>query len=499
MSRSFRFARNVGFNMLGHLFTILVNFAVVPRLVDSLGHEGYGLYVLLFTVGAYLSLLSFGAGAAVVVHISSFSSSGDGRALKDALLQSAAFHLGGAALGAALLAIAAPILASRAFNLPPELMATGVWMLRCAAAAAICVCLLHWALAVMTGLQRFDWHNALNVSVGVSLPLGSLLLAWKGFGLESIALWYVGANALGAILGLAAACILLRPFLAKTGPRRLGPGEFARFSLGLWTGQIASSVTYQMDKVLIARAVSLRDLTLYSIPSGLIQRLQILPATVASVLAPMISEVGGQDAEETLRRMYLKSVRFLLWVMLPLDALLFALMPQFLTLWLGSDFGMESVWPARLLVLSQVFSILTVIPSSVAVGRARPWHLSALAWSQAVLSLVCWWYLLPRWQILGAALGALAAQAIPAIFYLSAIHKLLKLEPARYLEQGLLRPGLSAAALLLLVFPVHAWAGTWPRLLSLVLAGMLVYCASTWYWLPPEDRRLIKDFLRFQG
>jgi O-antigen/teichoic acid export membrane protein len=252
-------------------------------------------------------------------------------------------------------------------------------------------------------------------------------------------------------------------------------------------------VTFQLDRLFIARTSSLAALTLYAVPSGLLQRLQIFPAAVSTVLIPMMSEVSGGDGDETLRRMYVRSQRFLLWILLPALVLLFALMPQFLSLWLGGEFGGRSVWPARLLVVSQGFFFLNYSVNSVSASRDRPWYPSAVAWAQALISLGAWALLIGRYQLLGVALGSLLAQAIPTTVYLLVVHaKLLDLPAGRFISEALARPFLSAGLLLAAVMPFHQLASTWPRLLGMGAGGGALYYASAWRLLDRDDRELCR-------
>ena len=318
-------------------------------------------------------------------------------------------------------------------------------------------------------------------------------------GLRAAGVWYAAANAAGCLLILLAVFRLARRLPAARGQGDLSLRSFALYSLSLALGPVAWIVTFQCDKLFIANALPLSELTLYAVPAGLLQRLQVLPAVISTTLIPMMSELSGPQTQAALTRMYLKATRVVLWAVLPALVLFFALMPQLLTLWLGPEFGLRSVWPARLLVMSQAFFLLTFIPNSVAAGRGKPWYLSAAAWGQAAVSVLAWWWLIPRYSILGAALGSLLAQALPAVFYLRAVHKnILRLSWPDFLEGGLYAPLTSAAVLLAVVFPAHAWASSWPRLLALSGAGCALYYGSTWLLLDGDEREVVLKLMRWQ-
>ena len=497
--KSLRFARNVGFNVLGQVGTAAASFFAIPFLLHRLGGQTYALYILMHAVAGYLALLSFGAGTATVKYVAQFNAAQDARGLRAVLRYSAAMHLFGALAAAVFLLVGVRFCAVRLFHVPEPLLPAAILVLRCAAGAAIFTGLFQFACAVLQGLQRFDWNSLLAFSQNGLMPVGAAAAVALGLGLSGVAGWYVALSVGGGLLALSLARSALPAWRRGDGGEGLGLKAYGGYSLGLWLGALASMVSFQSDKIFLARGVSLAGLTLYAVPAGLLQRLAVLPAIIAAVLMPMLSEVQGPDASEALRRMYLKSVRFLLWAVLPAYALLFALMPQFLGLWLGGDFPALSVWPARLLVLSQAVYALNFIPNSVAAGRDRPWLLAGAAWAQALLSVLAWILLIPRYHLLGVALGSLIAQVLPTCVYLAVLHRrVLGLAPARYLDEGLRAPLVSAACLLAVVFPLHAWASGWGRLILLAAGGAAVYCASAWLSLTAEDRDLLRRFLRWE-
>lgn len=487
-TRAGRFLKNFGFSLGGQLVIAALNLVFVPMLVHGLGLETYGLYILLHAATNYLSLSVLGAGSSSVKFVAEAAGARDGRKLRDALKLSALLHsLGPIAAGAAL-AAAAPWLGVHLFHVGPELADRAAFVLRCAAAASVFWAASQWASSALQGVQRFDAYNVVLMLQSGLGTTGAALLVRAGHGLRAAALWYVGVNALAAAVALVLTWRLVRPVTrALPAGSGLAARRFVLYSFSLWLAPMAWIITFQFDKLFIARAASLTALTLYAVPSNLLQRLQILPASIGSVVIPMMSELGTEHHED-LARVYLKTQRFMLWLVLPVLAVLFAVMPQFLGLWLGGEFGGRSVWPARLLVLAQACYALTTVPNAAAMSRDRPSWMSALAWGQAIVSLIGWRLLIPRWQLVGVAAASLLAQLIPASVYLEAVHRLLKIGSWRFLTETLARP--AAAALLLAGFllTLHERATSWAALIALCAAGGAVYAAAAYALASREDR-----------
>ena len=491
--RSVRFVRNVGASIAGQVGLLLLSFFLTPRLIKALGVETYGLYILFQAALGYVALFYFGAGNSGLKFVAEYATRG-GRGLRQAVGYCFGIHIIGSLIGALALGWLAPVLALRLFHVPAPLLGPAVFVLRCAAAAAVFVSINQCSGAILGGLQRFDWQNAATFAQNGLLIVGATALAVHHFGINGVGRWYVLWNACVLAIPLYGLWRLLR----ERWPGAEGHLPFRRFlsfGLSLWTGQFAWLITFQFDRLFIARAQSLSALTFYSVPANLLQRLQFFPAVVSTVLVPMFSEIAHDD-DETVRRVYLRGMRFLLFMILPVLVLLFCLMPQFLGLWLGGGFSSVSVWPARLLVLAQAFLLLNYIPNAVVGGRGQPLHQSAVAWAQAIISVTAWGLLIGRLQLLGVALGSLLAQMIPTCAYLAATHRrLLKLPLSRFLDEGLTRPLACAGLLLAFVFPLHEAASTWPRLLGLGAGAGALYAALSWYAMEAGDKELFRKLV----
>ncbi len=491
MSRSARVARNVSWSLAGQVGIAAANLVLIPRLVRGFGIEDYGLYVLMYAASNYVQLFTFGAGSSTVRYVAERRAAGDGRGVRDALRYGAILHMGGAAFGALLLWLAAPRMTAF-FQVPPGLFAPGVAILRAAAVGAVFAAGVQWTQVALQGFQRFDWQSFFVLVQGILMPLGVAVLLFCGKGLRAAGMWYVAVSALSFFASAAVLRWIVRAEPACEGREGLSFREFVVCGLGLWPGPMAWIVANQLDKAFIARSLALSSLTLYAVPSGLLQRLQIIPGSVSTVLVPVVSEVRGDGAAEDLRCMYVRATRLLTGLLAPVYLLIFALMPQFLSLWLGGRFGTEGVWPARFLVLAQGVGLLAYTPNSMAVGRGRGWWLSAVAWGQAAVSLALWPLLIPRFGILGSALGSLCAQIVPVAFYLKRLNGLLGLSWRRYFEEALGPAALAGAALAVVVFPLHHLIGGWLSLIGLSAAGLSVYAVVLWSRLPLLDRDLIR-------
>jgi O-antigen/teichoic acid export membrane protein len=492
-SRSQRFFRNLRWNILGQFAGVALNFFVVPLLIGKLGKDAYGLYLLLHAPSIHLMILALGSGSAAVKYASELRADGDADGFKRLVRFTGLMHLAGPALGAMTLFISARFAATHVYGLDPQHLDAGVFVLRCGAVGAIAGALVNGCLSVLQGLQRFGASNFISFLHGAVIPVIAAVAASMGLGIETIGWGFP----LGLFLVLLPALWVTRRAVGELpdGPPSPIPlRDFVVWGISGWLGQVSWIVSNQFDKILITNALSLTALTLYSVPAGMLSRLQTLPASAALVLLPIIAELKGETATADLRRIYLKATRLLLWLVMPVLTTLFVLMPQFLGVWVGGDFSDSSVWPARLLIIAQVFTTLSMTPTIASFGTRHPWYSPALAWSQALLSAALWYPLVPRLGILGAATGTLVGQALPTLVVIFFVHRrLLKLRLVDYLREGVVPPLASAVAAAAAIFPFHGRATTWPLLFVFGGAACAVYAACTWLLMGADDRRLARE------
>lgn len=487
MSRGQRFSRGVLWGLSGQLAGALVALFVLPRLVRGFGVENYGVYLLMQTAMGWIMLMHMGAGMGAVRALSAARASGRWEEGRAGLKEAALLQGGATLLAAALLWHAAPRLA-HFFEVPGPLQGHGVWLLRGAALAGVFASIAALCGAALQGLQRYGAMSALSAAPGILAPLGAAAALAAGRGLGAAAAAFVAAQAICALSGIILVAQRLPPSQHGHAADRK---DFLRYCLGFWPGAAAQFASGQLDRLFVAGLRSLSEFTLYAVPVGLLQRAQLLPSTAAAVLLPMLGEAHASAPGEV-ERLYLRSARVLLALLAPMYLLLFALMPQFLSLWLGGRFGDDAVWPARLMVLAQALAALTQIPSAVAAAREGGVPASAAAWLQALLSLVLWPLLIPRYGLVGAAAGSLLAQAGCTVMLLSVVHgRMLGLSALRYVEEALLPAAAGGLPLLLVAWPLRTRISGWPSFIALVAGCCAVYALAAWRLLPRADR----DFL----
>lgn len=493
-----RFLANTLWSLWGLVVLSALSFLLLPLMVRGLGLEGYALYTLMGTFTGYLGLLTLGSGNTVVKFVSERRGRGDADGVRSAAALGLGLHSVGVLAGACVLFAARGWLTDVLLRVTPAARADAAFLVGAAASAAVFASLLQFAVAVNQGLQRFALANVVLVVQSVLVLGGSALLVWLGFGLRSLAVYFVAAHAVLCALALPPAWAALPPAgsapRAGAAPRAEGlRGEFASFALHTFLAQLAWSATFQWDRLVLGARLPLADLTYYLVPAMLLQKLSSLPSSVMVSLFPMISEMEGRGEADALARVYLRGGQFVLWLVVPGFVLLGLLAPQFLSLWLGGDFSAKGVWPLRMLAVGYFFNMLGALPTTAASGRGRPAYTAGYQAAQAALCLAGWVVFIPRWGLAGAALSFALAQAFASVPFVWLVSRdLFGIGPAQYAADVLARPLAAGAGLLLALWPLRESATGWTSLALLCALGTAAYAAAGFLFVAPGEREVLR-------
>ncbi len=480
---------------------IVAAFLVTPIIVRGLGDQRYGVWSLVESVLAYLTLLDFGLTASVVRYVARFEATEESdrrnRVFSTCLCVFGA--VGVVAFGiAAGLGAAAPYL----FRLPPELIAEARWMFFLLGTNLALGLPLSVYLNVLFGLGRYPTSATIRLSY---LALGSILsvvVIRRGGGLIALGCLITAVNT-AQNLTLAWAVHRCLPDLRLSASlvdwstfRDIRGYSLRAFLIGLGT-----QVTFQTDAIVIGAFLSPGAIAFFAIGSRLVNYSKSLFTSVMGVLTPTFSAMEARGETEAIRGLTLTVSRYVLWGALPVQIGLIALGRPFLSLWIGPRYAEASY--ATLVILSVPLALSMTLATGVRVlyGTGRlEWYTRAVI-AEAVSNLILSTALASPMGIEGVAWGT----TIPNL----AFNVALMIHTCRVLDVGLweyargvfLRPILLGATLACgwgAVLSLEAEPSTWPSLLATGGCGLSAYgfIALVVEFGPRSLTRVIRSRLR---
>ena len=377
-------ARNTLFNALGRIWDALLGLVLIAYIVSQIGVSQYGLWAIISAFTGYAALFDLGVGSAYTKYIAEHVARDEREEISSVVSTGFFFYvlfgllfvsIAWPALDA-LLGLAGRLSSTAAGDLgQPEVIEDMRFLLRWGLVLfAVSNCIMPFT-AIQTGLQRMGVTNAISVGVSLVKVAATVFFLESGYGVRGLI--YANALVLGVfgVASIAAAFVLL-PSL-RISVFRISRATFRRlFSFG-WRTQVSrlsNLIMFETDVLVIT--FILRDLQLaglYKIGIELANKSRQVPAVLLSALVPAVSGLDAANDEENLRRLYLKSTKYVAALAVPLLAFVAGAAGMLMNAWQGTalELGM-AVIVLRLMAFGYLANILPGPGVTVALGKGRP-------------------------------------------------------------------------------------------------------------------------------
>jgi O-antigen/teichoic acid export membrane protein len=417
-----RFARGAFWAIVGTVISqglLLAASVVVARL---LGRQGFGeLGIVRATVGMFGVLVGLRLGLTATKHVAEFRTSDParaGRIVAFSLLTGSV----SAAVGAGLLIVAAPYLAThtiRAPHLTPVLM-IGAGLLFCNTLAGV----QHGTLAGLEAFGTIAKVNAIRGLLGFPLMIAGVYL----WGLPGVVAGLVASGAVGCVINHAA----LRRETRKAGlhvtcrdVRKEMPILWA-FSLpALLSAAMVGPVMWLAGAMLVRQPGGYAEMGLFEAANRWGRMLLVVPGLLGTVAVPIMSErLALNHAADTRRTLRISMLANAVCV-IPAALLIAALSPWVMSLY-GAEF--TAGWPVLILVLGATALIaFQTSAGQIITATGRMWTAAAMNLGWAVVLLgTCRVLLDHGWGALGMATAYLAGYGVHSVWVFVFIFRLLR-------------------------------------------------------------------------
>ncbi len=469
MNQLGHFSARAFWGLASWLLPLIVVFLLTPRLLHLLGPERFGILMIVLVIPAIATQLDFGLALSAVRHLAADLGRGqiDGRGTLfsyTVTFSAIALLFGTIVTGTSgWLADALGFSAPLGVEAAQELIRTG------AAWGAVSLVTVVPAL-VARAAQSFAWLTATQTLATVVLWIGALLLVRAGHPLRDIVVLGMLVSVLSAALATLAVHRMVRwdsPLSFKLSI----PARDIRFAGGMFAAQIASTIAYQADRILISSFGSPAVAGAYALCANLANKPLAAVVAITSFAFPHASGLHLDGAHDELGALLHALDRAVAVVVIPLLLPALWLAQPFLTLWLGSYGTSELAFAFRVLLIAFAIPAFAVPVGHVLAASGRSGPAVGFSWLTAGIVVVGIITLVPLYGLLGAVSAVLAGMSTSLVFSIFARRMLALKKPAglSHFRAGVL---LGVATQALALFAFSRFAADW---WTLVLVG-----ASGW-------------------
>jgi O-antigen/teichoic acid export membrane protein len=396
--------RNTMWNLVGTCSPILLGAITIPYLIRQVGLEAFGILTLIWALIGYFSLFDFGLGRALTQQVATKRASGLDDQLPSLVKTGLLLTLVTGVVGGALLAGTANQLGYKWLNVSVPLKEMTDHSLLIASLGIPLTTVTSGLRGVLEAHEDFKAVNLLRMLLGIG-----------NFGLPALSVMVFGPSLTMMVVSLIVArlvtfsghMVLVNKITSNYFQAKLyGKKDiFELLSFGGWmtVSNIISPLLVISDRFIISSMLGAGLVVYYTVPFEVLFRVLIIPMSLTAALFPRLTSLFRTDLQAA-KCLYLKSMKAVAVLMVPLCLFIAICSYWGLKIWLGQDFAQHSWHIAAVLAVGVFFNSLAQIPFATlhAVGRVRVTALIHL--SELILYIPLLIVFLKYFGLLGAAM-----------------------------------------------------------------------------------------------
>jgi O-antigen/teichoic acid export membrane protein len=468
-------------NWLAFAATLVVGFFLTPYMVRRLGDGPYGVWAFVESVLAYFTLFDLGIAACVVRYVARFNATGDRDELNRLASTTLSLFFG---LGAIVLAVGSALLPV----ILPSLEESGMPASDVLGFALLMLGNLALTLplsvfpSILDGLERFALKSLIRIVVLAIRTTGTIVLMENRPSLWDLGVLFTACNLVehGALAVCAFKSLpglrFARRFVDRATLKRV-----KGYSLHAFLAMVAGRTCVQSGTVIVGALLGASPVTYFAIAARLVEFAKALLRTATNTLTPAISAQEANGEIESIRRLFLRGTRWVLYAILPVHLGLIVFGRSFLAIWLGDPMYAERCYPI-LVILSSTLTLVVAqsMASRVLYGMGCLSRFSRAALVEAFANIALSLLLCPRFGLIGVAVGVAAPNLVMCLWVIGHTAGGLNVPVRRYLAGAWLRPTVISVVPLGVWLLVRIPIGDWATLIAAICIGMLPYGIAVW-------------------
>lgn len=473
---------NIFSNWINFLVTILIAFFVSPIIVHSLGNDNYGIWILIVSITGYFTVLDFGINTAIVRFISMYTAQKNEQKANEIYCTSFAFFFVISfitILGTALFAF----FFKDIFNIE-SLSKSYLYFVFFVVGTDLAFSLLFSVfLGTLTAMQQFTKINVISIASTLIKNVILVMFLISGYKLLTLAI----IQLISTVLRYLAQYIIIRKEFSffsfqLTHCRRDTFKKIYNYSIYSFIISIALKILFYTDSVVIGSLITVNEVTFYAIPATLIDYMEKFIWAIVAVLIPIIS---SQDAVSENKKnnesLYILGTKYTYMLSLPIIFVLFTVGDDFISMWMGKEYGIRCMWVLKILLIGYTVSLSQLIAQGILKGISKHKMLAYMLIIAAVANLSLSVVLSKRFGIEGVAIGTMLPLIIVnGIFIPLYTCRELNMKYVYYLRNSYLKP--SVMLLILSIF-YYMWPVTVFNYIQLALYAIIVILfTALFFW-----------------
>jgi len=234
--------------------------------------------------------------------------------------------------------------------------------------------------------------------------------------------------------------------------------EIISYSLNILVSKISTMARDPLNKTIILRLTSLSSMAFYDLGGRIANQVRGLFGAMLGPLLPASSGIQTLGGAQAIRRLYNRSIRYLVLAVLPVFGGLIVLAKPFIEIWIGPQYG-QVVWTLQALLVAYFFVLLASPAFTImeGIGLARVSATTSVITS--LLNVVLSVSFGIRWGYLGVLIGYCLSLIIGSVVTLTLFHRRMAVSIVETLQVIPLRAMLVDGCAILAAWMLVAFTG----------------------------------------
>lgn len=411
MSLKVRLFKNTIYNIGGYVYLLLASFISVPIILNKLGSEYFGLYVLFSSLVPLSSSIDLGLSQAIIRWLSL-----PGQSQKQRLetWQSGLFMY--LVTGIIVTAVFSVLIFFIFIKVPAVRQIPSLSILIISILTIITILVNHLTSLLLTIPQsdhRFDIYNLRTMLSGTGATLISALVVTFSPKIESLLFYQLVFD---VITGLS----LITYMTNRFGRDGLIPkykkevsSKLIGFGVKNFAGNVANQVNYQTSKYILGAFLTGTAIAIFSIPQTLVMKAAGGISQLTLAFFPLSTSISNKERIDKLKKLVygMEVIVFLLGILALVVTYAFG--QDFLIFWLkNKEIATEAYPILQIMAWFLLLNILTPIPAVLMDSLNYPQLPSISAMLTTFLNLLLIVVLTPIYKSIGAAYAALISSIV---------------------------------------------------------------------------------------
>lgn len=481
----------------------VIGFAFTPYLLNNLGVERFGIWVLLNGIMASFGLLDMGMGSGLGVFVSEAYAKRDYAEINKMVSAGLLTYIIFSFVFLIFYVFRWNIIGL--LKIPRGLIQESVVVFVLLIGVAVINNIMLVFRSFLIGIQNMLLPHFMAVAGQILFYSGCVVIIEKGHGLIEIAIWHFVLNLIFYIIFM---FIIIKKYTFLTPWRYLPDSSVFKklfsFGIKIQLTRISQVLNAHIGRIISGFMINISTVSVYDIATRITNLIRMIPYTMLYSLVPRVAEFNINEHKQRIYDIYKNASKYVWIVTFPAIFFIILISEKLVILWLGRTDFSNSALIVKIVALGYMFEILAYPAMSVAYACKHPEFEMKKSLLNTVINLVLGVVLVVQTGYIGIAFAIAIAFVISSIYFLILFYKKMRFILEKDFIFLLIKIVISGImGILPLIFIKINYTdrmNLFMFLSAVALIYFVIYIAVLYFFkvLNKKDTELFKDFLRMR-